>query len=91
MKFPMISADSQITEPADTDVDHIDAKWRDKEPRLVHLDGVSKVCRVAWGSHPSRAAVGSAPAPRYHGSDAVPLTAFATASTSCTGSTGFDT
>jgi predicted TIM-barrel fold metal-dependent hydrolase len=31
----IISADSHITEPAGTYVDHIDAAWRDKAPRLV--------------------------------------------------------
>lgn len=31
----IISADSHITEPAGTYVDHIDAEWRDRAPRLV--------------------------------------------------------
>jgi predicted TIM-barrel fold metal-dependent hydrolase len=31
----VISADSHITEPPNTYVDHIDAKWRDKAPRIV--------------------------------------------------------
>ena len=33
--FPIISADSHITEPASTYVDYIDPKWRDRAPRLV--------------------------------------------------------
>ena len=37
MSFPIISADSHITEPADTYVDRIDAKWRDKAPRLERM------------------------------------------------------
>lgn len=46
MKFPVISADSHVTEPAGTYVEHIDAQWRDKAPRLVHLDGVGDVCQI---------------------------------------------
>jgi len=34
MAFPVISADSHITEPPGTYVDHIDAKWRDRAPRM---------------------------------------------------------
>ena len=39
--FPVISADSHITEPPGTYVDHIDPAWRDKAPRLV--DGGEQV------------------------------------------------
>jgi len=48
---PIISADSHVTEPADTYLRHIDAKWRDKAPRLVShaqlgdvfvIDGMSR-------------------------------------------------
>jgi predicted TIM-barrel fold metal-dependent hydrolase len=46
MSHPIISADSHITEPAGTYVDHIDAKWRDKAPRLVHVDGVGDVFTI---------------------------------------------
>jgi len=51
MSFPVISADSHITEPAGTYVDRIDAKWRDRAPRMQRLgeagdffviDGMSK-------------------------------------------------
>ncbi len=52
MKFPVISADSHITEPAGTYIDHIDAKWRDKAPRLVHLDGVGDVFQLDGVSRP---------------------------------------
>ena len=38
--FPVISADSHITEHPDTYSKHIDARWRDKAPRLV--DGGDK-------------------------------------------------
>jgi predicted TIM-barrel fold metal-dependent hydrolase len=46
MQAPVISADSHITEPADTYVDRIDAKWRDKAPRLVHIDEVGDVFQI---------------------------------------------
>jgi len=35
--FPVISADSHITEPPDTYVDRIDPKWRDQAPRLEFM------------------------------------------------------
>ena len=35
MTFPIISADSHITEAPNTYVDYIDAKWRDKAPHIV--------------------------------------------------------
>jgi predicted TIM-barrel fold metal-dependent hydrolase len=34
MSHPIISADSHITEPANTYVDYIEAKWRDAAPRM---------------------------------------------------------
>ena len=37
MDFPIISADSHITEAPGTYVDHIDAKWRDCAPRIQNL------------------------------------------------------
>lgn len=43
---PVISADSHVTEPAGTYVDHIDPKWRDKAPRLVHREGVGDVFEI---------------------------------------------
>jgi predicted TIM-barrel fold metal-dependent hydrolase len=35
LNFPIISADSHITEPPNTYSDFIDAKWRDKAPKMV--------------------------------------------------------
>ena len=35
MTFPIISADSHITEAPNTYLDYIDAKWRDKAPHIV--------------------------------------------------------
>ena len=37
---PIISADSHITEPANTYVDHIDAKWREKAPRMRYHESL---------------------------------------------------
>jgi predicted TIM-barrel fold metal-dependent hydrolase len=51
MDFPIISADSHITEPANTYVDHIDPKWKSRAPylrdegdagALFIVDGMSK-------------------------------------------------
>ena len=52
MDAPVISADSHVTEPANTYVDHIDPKWRDKAPRMVHLDGVGDVFQLDGVSRP---------------------------------------
>jgi len=38
MSYPIISADSHITEPPNTYVDFIGAKWRDRAPRLEYHD-----------------------------------------------------
>ncbi|MBA3653569.1 MAG: amidohydrolase family protein [Actinobacteria bacterium] len=50
--YPVISADSHITEPPNTYVDYIDAAWLDKAPRMVdggegigdvfHVDGMKR-------------------------------------------------
>ncbi len=37
MSYPIISADSHITEPGDTYTSRIDAKWKDKAPRIERL------------------------------------------------------
>ncbi len=37
MDHPIISADSHITEPANTYVDHIDPKWKDSAPLLKNM------------------------------------------------------
>ena len=51
MSFPIISADSHITEPAGTYIDRIDRKWKDRAPRMIRdekagdvfvVDGMSK-------------------------------------------------
>jgi predicted TIM-barrel fold metal-dependent hydrolase len=51
VSYPIISADSHITEPPDTYVDRIDPKWRDRAPRMQHheklgdifvIDGISR-------------------------------------------------
>ena len=38
MDYPIISADSHITEPPDTYIDHIDPKFRDDAPHLEHFE-----------------------------------------------------
>ena len=35
LTYPVISADSHITDPPNTYLDHIDAAWKDKAPRMV--------------------------------------------------------
>ena len=37
MSYPIISADSHITEPGDTYTSRIDRKWKDKAPRIERL------------------------------------------------------
>ncbi len=39
MTYPIISADSHITEPPNTYVDFIDPVWRDRAPRMERVDG----------------------------------------------------
>jgi hypothetical protein len=46
---PVISADSHVTEPANTYLDHIDGAWRDKAPRMTHLEGARSARRDAAG------------------------------------------
>ncbi len=36
--YPIISADSHISEPANTYVDYIDAKWKDKAPQMKYVE-----------------------------------------------------
>ena len=38
MDFPVISADSHITEPPNTYVDFIESKWKDKAPQMKYVD-----------------------------------------------------
>jgi predicted TIM-barrel fold metal-dependent hydrolase len=41
--YPIISADSHITEPPNTYIDNIDPAWRDRAPRLQHIEGAGDV------------------------------------------------
>ena len=41
--YPVISADSHITEPPNTYLDHIDPAFRDRAPRLRHIEGAGDV------------------------------------------------
>jgi len=59
--FPVISADSHITEHPDTYSAHIDSKWKDKAPRMVNagvkgdlfiIDGMDRP--IAMASSPRR-------------------------------------
>jgi predicted TIM-barrel fold metal-dependent hydrolase len=43
MSYPVISADSHITEPPDTYVDRIESRWRDKAPRMQFIENVGDV------------------------------------------------
>jgi predicted TIM-barrel fold metal-dependent hydrolase len=51
--FPVISADSHITEPPNTYVDHIDPAWLDKAPRMVDAgEGIGDVFHVEGMKRP---------------------------------------
>jgi hypothetical protein len=52
----IISADSHITEPGNTYVDHINAKFRDRAPHLEHADSGGDLF-VIPGMKPSKRAV----------------------------------
>jgi predicted TIM-barrel fold metal-dependent hydrolase len=41
--YPIISADSHVTEPPNAYTDNIDPTWRDRAPRLQHLEGAGDV------------------------------------------------
>jgi len=41
--FPVISADSHVTEPPNTYLDHIDPAWRARAPRLERQEGIGDV------------------------------------------------
>ncbi len=43
MSYPIISADSHITEPPNTYLDYIDPRWRAKAPHMVRDDKGSDV------------------------------------------------
>jgi len=46
MDHPVLSADSHITEPPNTYLDHIEARWRDKAPRMVFREGIGDVFEI---------------------------------------------
>ncbi len=52
MSFPIISADSHITEPPNTYLDHIDPKWRDKAPHMEHNEKLGDIYVVDGMSNP---------------------------------------
>jgi predicted TIM-barrel fold metal-dependent hydrolase len=52
MSFPIISADSHITEPGNTYTDYIDPKWRDKAPVLKDLGEAGDVFVIDGMSRP---------------------------------------
>ncbi|HKE12526.1 MAG TPA: amidohydrolase family protein [Myxococcota bacterium] len=52
MSYPIISADSHITEPPDTYVDRIDPKWRDRAPRMQHHDKLGDIFVIDGLSRP---------------------------------------
>ncbi len=43
MDFPVISADSHITEPPNTYIDYIDPKWKDRAPTMKNMDEAGDV------------------------------------------------
>ncbi len=52
MSYPIISADSHITEPPDTYTAHIDPSWRDRAPTMRHVEGVGDVFAIEGMSRP---------------------------------------
>jgi predicted TIM-barrel fold metal-dependent hydrolase len=52
MSYPIISADSHITEPANTYLDHIAARWKDRAPRMERPRGLGDVFVVDGMSKP---------------------------------------
>src|SRR5581483_10551745 len=50
--YPIISADSHVTEPPETYVDHIDRAWRDKAPRLEHHETLGDVFLIDGMKNP---------------------------------------
>ena len=39
MSYPIISADSHVTEPPNAYIDNIDPAYRDRAPHLEHVEG----------------------------------------------------
>jgi hypothetical protein len=52
MSYPIISADSHITEPPNTYLDHIESRWKDRAPRMEHREGMGDVFVVDGMSKP---------------------------------------
>ncbi len=52
MNFPIISADSHITEAPNTYTDYIDRKWRDKAPRIENHEQLGDVYVIEGMGHP---------------------------------------
>lgn len=52
MNYPLISADSHITEAPDTYTAHIDRAWRDKAPRIVSTEHEGDVFQIDGMARP---------------------------------------
>jgi hypothetical protein len=52
MDLPIISADSHITEPPNTYIDYIDARWRDSAPHMEHNEQLGDVFIVPGMNYP---------------------------------------
>jgi predicted TIM-barrel fold metal-dependent hydrolase len=52
VSFPIISADSHITEAPNTYRDYIDPKWRDKAPRMEYVDEIGDAFLVDGFNRP---------------------------------------
>jgi predicted TIM-barrel fold metal-dependent hydrolase len=52
VSFPIISADSHITEAPNTYRDYIDAKWRDRAPRMEYVEKIGDAFLVDGFSRP---------------------------------------
>lgn len=52
MSFPIISADSHVTEPPGCYVDHIDPAFRERAPRVRHVEGVGDVFEIEGMKRP---------------------------------------
>jgi predicted TIM-barrel fold metal-dependent hydrolase len=52
LSFPIISADSHITEAPNTYLDYIDARWRDKAPRIQYIEKIGDAFVVDGFSRP---------------------------------------
>jgi uncharacterized protein len=50
--YPIISADSHITEPANTYLDHIESRWKDRAPLHARREGMGDVFVVDGMSKP---------------------------------------